>query len=301
MKKHLFFFLVLPIARFHPRWRVYLATATATIGLFSSCGSDQQTDTNKVNPQDTVIPTDSSRKSQVKAFFYSLPSPLAMAAVFKSSGLPYLEGLCNNPESVSKYQGMRTQCINMGVYNTDLAYNLINNQTQNSLKYLECIKKLSDGLGLNSIFESDNYLSRFKSNMSKNDSLAMIFSDLKREVDMFVYDNKKQDIALFIFTGAWVESMYISTQSTKNKTNNLVANTIADQKFVLENLMRLLNDYNNEPNFKELFLDLNDIQKDFQKLATQGEDENAKVMVNERDLKVVTEKISAFRTKIINQ
>lgn len=275
--------------------------AFSAIGIFSSCGSDQQTENNKQIGQDTAPPADSSRTTQVKAFFYSLPSPLAMAAVFKSSGLPYVDGLTNNPENVSKYQGSRSQCLNMGVYNTDLAYNLINNQTQNSLKYLECIKKVSDGLGLNSIFESDNYLSRFKKNMSKNDSLAMIFSDLKREVDMFVYDNKKQDIALFIFTGAWVESMYIASQTTKNKSNNLVANTIADQKFVLENLMRLLDNYNNEPNFKELFLDLNDIKKEFENLATQGEDENAKALINEHDLKIVTEKISAFRNKIISQ
>lgn len=274
-----------------------LLTAT-TVACFFSCGTSQQ-DAAKQNGSDSLA-NDSSEKVTVKSFFYSLPSPLAMAAVFKSSKLPYLEGLCNPYENVSKYTLSRSMCLNMGVYNTDLAYNLINNQTQNSMKYLECIKKLSDGLGLNSVFESDHYLTRFQKNMSKNDSLSMIFSELKREVDLFIYDNKKQDMALFIFTGAWTESMYIATQSTKNKTNNLVANTIADQKFVLDNLMTLLTNYMNEPNFKDLFLDLNDLKKEFDKLATSGDDENAKVQINEHDLKVVTEKISSFRTKLVS-
>ena len=276
---------------------ISLVTAAAAATFFG-CGTSTQNDA-KQTGQDSIA-NDSSHKVTVKSFFYSLPSPLAMAAVFKSSKLPYLEGLCNPPDNVSKDSLSRSMCLNMGVYNTDLAYNLINNQTQNSLKYLECIQKLSDGLGLNSVFESDHYLSRFKKNMSKNDSLSMIFSELKREVDLFVYDNKKQDMALFIFTGAWTESMYIATQSTKNKTNNMVASTIADQKFVLDNLMSLLTDYMNEPNFKDLFLDLNDLKKEFDKLATTGEDENIKVQINERDLKVVTDKISSFRTKLVS-
>ena len=269
------------------------------LGL-ASCGSNSTENTDSTKTTSDTSGSQ-SRSSQVKTFFYSLPSPMAMAAVFKSSGLPYTDGLCNDPASVAKYTSLRSQCLNMGVYNTDLAYNLINNQTQNSLKYLECIKKLSDGLGLGSIFETDNYLDRFKKNMSKNDSLSIIFSDLKREVDLFVYDNKKQDIALFIFTGAWVESMYVATQSTKNKMNNLVASTVADQKYVLENLVNLMNDYNQEPNFKNLFLDLVDLKKEFEKLATKGDDENAKVQVNEHDLKVVTEKLSTFRNKIISE
>jgi hypothetical protein len=276
-----------------------LAFALVSTALFS-CGGEA-TDNTKSTTQDSIAPTDTSRTAQVKTFFYSLPSPLAMAAVFKSSGLPYLEGMCNNPDNVGKYTSNRSQCLNMGIYNTDLAYNLINNQTQNSLKYLECVKKLSDGVGLSSVFETDNYLSRFKSNMSKNDSLAMIFSDLKRELDLFIYDNKKQDIALFIFTGAWVESMYIATQTTKNKTNNTVALTVADQKYVLDKLLDLLSDYNNEPNFKDLFLDMNNVKKEFEKLATQGEDENAKVQINEHQLKVVTEKLSELRTKLVSQ
>jgi vacuolar-type H+-ATPase subunit E/Vma4 len=62
-----------------------------------------------------------------------------------------------------------------------------------------------------------------------------------------------------------------------------------------------MNDYNQEPNFKNLFLDLVDLKKEFEKLATKGDDENAKVQVNEHDLKVVTEKLSTFRNKIISE
>lgn len=278
------------------RKRLFIAVAIISL---ASCGTDHNSD-NTITDSDTTK-LDSTASLNARNFFYSLPSPLAMAAVFKRSGLGYSDGLCNNSENVKKYSDKKTQALNLGVYCTDLAYNLVNSQTQNALKYLESIKKLSDQLEFASVFDANNYIERFKENISKNDSLAMIFSELKREVDIFTYDNGRQNVALLIFTGAWIESMYIATQSVKNKANKPVATTIADQKYVLFNLLDLLSSYEKDPGFKDVFLDLSLIKSSFEKLSAQAEDDQTKFELNLPAIKEITEKISTYRNKIISK
>ncbi|MEW6469920.1 MAG: hypothetical protein AB1458_13410 [Bacteroidota bacterium] len=265
-----------------------------------SCGgvSDEKADKNRT---DSLPETDSVATGTTRNFFYSLPSPLAMAAVYKSSGMKYNEALINPADKVSKYNSQRSMALNMGVYHSDLAYTLINGQTQLALKYLDVIKTLSDGLKMSSIFDTEEYVKRFRDNVNHIDSLKKITADLKGEADLFLYDNNRHNTALFIFTGAWTESMYIATQSVKSGKSDLVVTTVAEQKYILDNLMTLLSDYEKEPTFKDLFLELNNVKISLDKMVRQGENEEARVEINEGDLNELTEKVVSLRTKIISE
>jgi len=269
--------------------------------LIYSCGGNQTENNTDKNRVDSLPPIDSTTSNTTKNFFYSLPSPLAMAAVYKTSKLKYNEALINPANRVSKYSQQRSMALNMGVYNADMAYTLVNEQTQMSLKYIEAIKSLSDGLQMSSVFDTEDYLKRFRNNVNSIDSLKKISAELKGEADLFLYDNQRQNTALFIFVGVWTESMYIATQSIKSTQNNSVATSIAEQKYALDNLMNLMNDYSKEPNFEDLFLELNNVKQSIDKMVTQGDNEDAKVEINERDMKDLTEKIASLRNKIISE
>lgn len=269
--------------------------------ILFSCGESQTDDSTDKNRLDTLPPMDSGTANTTKNFFYSLPSPLAMAAIYKNSNLKYNEALINSTDRVSKYSQQRSMALNMGIYNADLAYTLVNSQTQMSLKILDAVKTLSDGLKMGSVFDSDNYLKRFRDNVNNVDSLKKITAEIKGEADLFLYDNQRQNTALFIFVGVWTESMYIATQSIKSAKNNVVATGVAEQKYALDNLMNLMNDYRKEPNFVDLFLLLNKVKECLDKMVTQGEDEEARVEINEFDMKELTEKIAELRNKIISE
>jgi hypothetical protein len=273
------------------------SVAVFSLLVFSSCGSSNQ-DENIATTMDTAT-TVASKDSSNPAhdFFYSLPSPLLMAKVFKKTGLKYMEGIANSPDNVSKYSSVQSKTLNLGVYSADLAYTVLNKQSQQATKYMECVKRLSDELGMSSLFATDDYLMRFKNNLNNEDSLINVVCQLKGEMDMFMKDNDKEKQTLLIFIGAWVENMYIATQLTKEANKEKVAQRVAEQKYILNSLMNVSSNFqSSDEEFKKLYQELNELKSLFDNLTVHGEDE--KITMDELQFKAITEKTRNLRKEI---
>lgn len=273
---------------------VFLAIALL---VFSSCGSNNNEEDNTISTSDTSSAKVSDTSSSSSDFFYSLPSPLVMVKIFKKTGLKYVEGIANSPDNVSKYSSAHSKTLNLGVYSTDLAYAVLNKQTQHASKYMEVVKRLSDELGMSSLFNADDYLRRFKTNLNNEDSLIYIVSQLKSEMDIFLNDNKKENQALLIFIGSWIENMYIATQLTKEINKEKVAAHIAEQKYILNSLMNVGTNFQGDKEFKDIYLKLNDLKNLLDKLTVLGEED--KVTIDELQLKAITEKTYTLRKEIV--
>ncbi|MBI4944782.1 MAG: hypothetical protein HY840_00115 [Bacteroidetes bacterium] len=272
-------------------------SAVVFIIALVSCGSNKEDENNPV-PQDTAKTVAlKDTNSAAQNFFYSLPSPLVMARVFKKTGLKYEEGVANSPDNVSKYTSIQSKTLNLGVYSADLAYAILNKQSQPATKYMEAVKHLSDDLGMSTLFSTENYLKRFKNNIDKEDSLMNIVSELKKEMDMFMRDNETEKQTLLIFVGAWTENMYIATQITKEVNKEKIAMRVAEQKYILNNLMNVITTFQNDNEFKDLYLKLNELKALFDKLTVQGEEE--KIIMDELQLKAITEKTRDLRKIIV--
>ena len=87
---------------------------------------------------------------------FVMPSPLQIAAIFKRAGLKYSRETTNTVDNASNYTDRVTKALNFGVYAADLSYCVLNKQPQDALKYMKTIKKLSDDLGMTSMFGSTN-------------------------------------------------------------------------------------------------------------------------------------------------
>ena len=269
-----------------------------SIFTFVSCGSTSQED-DHTNTQDTAATAaagDSVKPTQ--DFFYSLPSPLLMAKVFRKTGLKYVEGVANSPDNVGKYNSVHSKTLNLGVYSADLAYTILNKQNQVASRYMESVKRLSDDLGMSALFDSDDYLNRFKNNLNSEDSLINVVCELKSEMDVFMKDNEKEKQTLLIFIGAWVENMYIATQLTKEANKEKVATRVAEQKYILNSLMNVSSHFqNDDKEFTALFHKLTELKNLFDNLTVQGE--NEKIMMDELQLKAITEKTRDLRKEIV--
>ncbi len=230
-------------------------------------------------------------------FFYSLPSPLLMAKIFKRTGLKYIEGIANPPENVSKYTSVHSKTLNLGIYSADLAYTVLNKQSHEASRYMEAVKRLSDELGMSSLFDADDYLKRFKNNLSNEDSLINVVCELKSEMDIFMKDNNKEKQTLLIFIGAWVENMYIATQLTKESNKEKVAARVAEQKYVLNSLMNVTSQFQGDEEFKELFSKISELKSYFDSVAVQ--DESGITTVDQNQLKTITEKTRDLRKSIV--
>lgn len=268
----------------------------ATFLLLSACGSGTQEDTN-ANMADSAATAANDTTTPTEDFFYSLPSPLLMAKVFKKTGLKYMDGVANSPDKVSKYSTVQSKTLNLGVYSADLAYTVLNKQSQQATLYMEAVKRLSDELGMSSLFDSDDYLNRFKNNLNNEDSLINVVCGLKSEMDMFMKDNDKEKQTLLIFIGAWIENMYIATQLTKEANKEKVATRIAEQKYILNSLMNVSAHFQSDEEFKTLFQKLTELKGLFDDLTVQGDDE--KVVMDELQLKAITEKTRDLRKEIV--
>ncbi|MCC7303138.1 MAG: hypothetical protein IT233_10895 [Bacteroidia bacterium] len=269
--------------------------------IFPSCSGESEDNAN--SPADSTAQAgpfnDSTGYRNPKYFFKSLPSPLAMAAVFHSSGLPYIDGVCHDPKRASNYTLHKTKAINLGIYSADLAYQVVNDQPQYALAYLDAIKRLSDELGIKTAFNTEGYIHRFRNNVGKKDSLAFLVAELKQEMDTFLSSNERENTALFIFCGSWIECIYIATRSIESKPNEVIANTIAEQKYLLDNLVELLTGYEKEPNFKDLFDAMNDLKASFDQTVSSVGEGVSVTEVNESSLKEISRKVSDIRKHLI--
>lgn len=273
-----------------------MSTLAILFLAIASCGSNNTEDSADGTADSTaVVKADSVSPTQ--DFFYSLPSPLFMAKIFRKTGLKYMDGVANSPDKVSKYTSVHSKTLNLGVYSADLAYTVLNKQTSQAARYIESVKRLSDELGMSSLFDTDDYLKRFKNNLNNEDSLINVVCELKGEMDVFMKDNDKEKQTLLIFIGAWIENMFIATQLTKETNKEKVANRIAEQKFILNSLMNVSANIQTDEEFKGLFGQLGELKGLFDGLTIQGEEE--KVMMDELQLKAITEKTRDLRKQIV--
>jgi hypothetical protein len=206
--------------------------------LIVGCGGNQQE-----TPAEEVIDTAAvapNRQEIEENFIMTLPSPLQLASIFRRSGLEYVAGLTNPHDNVSKYNTKNSQKLNFGVYSADLAYSALNDQNQDCINYVKNIGVLSERLWLTNIFSSVSVLKRFEDNMGDSDSLGYVIADIQMDLDSYLDENGLSQNSILIFSGAWVESMYIGLRSITEKPNPKLASRLIEQKKIINNLVKVL-------------------------------------------------------------
>lgn len=235
---------------------------------------------------------------------YILPSPIQIAAIFNRAGLEYESGLPNAVENISKYNTKTAKYLNFGVYSADLAYVVLNDQQQLSIDYINNIKKLTDEIGMPSIFGSGRLIESFENNVGNQDTVLRILTIIKRRTDQFLEDNKDNSKEAIFFSGAWLEGMYLGANSASN-TGNRVVPRIIEQMTILENIIKAIK-VQNDPSLDVQFMidGLTDLDETFESFESikkfDREDlDFDEIELSEEELSILKEKISALRTKVI--
>lgn len=260
----------------------------AGISFFTACTSSETGE----QPQSDTLAAEGEDLNQAQQVLYSMPSPFELASLLKSSGATFNKELINSPDNVSKYTTSKSRALNLGIYGADLSYASIFAQTQEALKYLQCVKKLTEDLGITAAFNSetmnriDNSLGK-KDEKEKDDDLQQIVSEAYLTANAFLKDNERAKTASLILAGGWVEGLYLaaSLSKTSDKSQDLFL-MMAEQKFSLENLVGLLEEYEEDPQITEVLKDMNDLMAIYNKIE---ESETAAVNVNTDTATNVTE------------
>jgi hypothetical protein len=264
------------------------------VGVLTSCKEESNVGDVSSKDSTTVQDTTTQSTTKTKFFFQSLPSPLHIAHIFKRAGVKYEQGVTNSPDNASKYQSDASKALNLGVYSADLAYYTINNETQETIKSLKAARGLADGLGIVQVYEAQNLIARFESNIGNRDSLLGFLSDLAVESDILLKQGERYDIVFLSFAGAWVESMYIASHIASKSNNQEIMQRVISQRASLDNLIELLKEYKGRSEFDELIVKLSEVSS---LLATMAEKHNA-ASASGADGKVSPEDFAKFKSLV---
>ncbi len=264
---------------------------------------------------DVDIDTSASKLVKFNNTLFSVPSPYQLALLVKQVGVKYNKDLINPTQNQVNYTSNFKKALNLGIYGTDLTYLNIYEQIPEAINYFSVIKTLTQNLALSNAFDPEIFNS-IEKNMGNKDSLLYLFSNTYRKADAFLKNNERNQVAVLIVAGGWVEGLYLLTQTARESKDTQILNRIGEHKQPLENLIKILSPYYDKSDDYAKFIDgLIDLAYDFDGIKTKYtyneptvDTKNKITIINSKSELVITDeqltniskKINNIRNGLIN-
>ena len=246
---------------------------------------------------------------------FSIPSPFHISDLIKEISLSYNSDLLNPAENRLNYSTTEKKALNLGIYTADLGYINVYEQFSHTAKYIKAVRSLSSELQILNTY-TEEILYKLEENQQNKDSLNRIFAEAYRETDIYLSDNDRGEVSVLIMIGGWVEGLHLMTQISKEQKNKILLDRIGEQKYSLDNILKLLSQYNTDKtlSINEIFDKLSDLQNSFEKVKiTYTYDKhivlpndkktiilsNTNIEIDDNILNEITDKIQKIRDFII--
>lgn len=281
----------------------------------SACGGSGGENNNNETGKDTTKSIVNDTKEQNKKVLTKIPKPSEIPYLIKQTGSEFDAKMPNAPESSDKYKTTNNKAaLNLGIYATDLGYVVTYEKVQNAIDYMNATKGLAEKLGVSNAFKPST-VKRFQDNLSNVDSLTSIINESMKKSDEYLKNDERNDIAALIFTGSFLEGLFISTELVANYPKDILpedariqiliplVRVILDQKAPLEELIKALKSLNDKPeDVNKLISDLDELYKMYETLNI---DEKIKknqgdLILSDKTLTGITKKVSAIRADLVN-
>jgi hypothetical protein len=193
----------------------------------------------------------------------NISSPVEMAALLKSTGVPFSQKLLASTDKVDDLNTNFKQALNLGIFGCDLGYLNMYEKTGSVINNMTAIKSLANELRIGQFFDF-NTIKRLATNNENLDSLMYISVSSFNNMDEYLRQTNRGNISSLIVTGMWVEGMYLATQVAKGAPKQEVVERIADQKLVLNDLILILKNYKSDASFGELVGEIEKIKREYE-------------------------------------
>jgi len=258
------------------------------------------------------VDSTASNVLQLGNVVFCIPSPIQTAILIKQVGASYDSELMNPASNHHSYSTNFQKAINLGVYGADLGYASIYEQPQEGIKYWKTVTSLADDIGVSSAFDTD-IMKRISENIGNQDSLLGMVATCYRSLNAFLQENDRADVCALVLAGGWIESTYYVTRIAGVMDSQELVNRLGEQKGTLENLIKLIEPYYNDPQFTELLDQLYELSEDFDGVQVTYEyvkptvdEENkfttinsiSKVNITPEEIESITNKIEELRELI---
>ena len=245
---------------------VLIAFTTAAFGLTGCQGDGNKKASDNIEIPDEIFGDDKPlmiSQEAMEDIIDNISSPVEMAALLKSTGVPFSQKLLASTDRIDVLNTNFKQALNLGVYGCDLGYLNMYEKTGSVITNMTAIKSLANELRIGQFFDF-NTIKRLASNNENLDSLMYISVSSFNNMDEYLRQSNRSNISSLIVTGMWVEGMYLATQVAKEAPKDNVIERVADQKLVLNDLILILKNYKGDPNFAKLVKDIEGIKKEYE-------------------------------------
>lgn len=185
--------------------RLSLLLATfSTILLLWSCGqkAKEESKTDEFN-QANADSADSAYVPPIK--------PSEIPYLLQATGAEFNQTLINDRRKVDSYVTRNDKAaLNLGIYASDIGYLTSYDKTQEAIDYLGAVKVLSDHLQITGTFDAE-FQKEFEKHISNKDSLGKLIDKAILKVDDILRDDNRKKLAALMFTGSFIEGLYVST------------------------------------------------------------------------------------------
>jgi hypothetical protein len=262
----------------------------------------------------STIDTIDSSKGETKNMFYSLPSPVETAMLIKRSKVDLDIKLLNSFENYNRYSTRKSQALNLGIYRADMSFTSLYEDVQSTYQYFFSIKKVSKSIGIGAILDDLDFSELDEG--FKSSTFLNIMSESFLKSDAHLIESGNAEVAAMIVLGSWTECVYMAFQLSENvgHSNPKLINRIKDQKFALENVVKLLEQLKDDKNIYSLIDDVEDLKALYDemnstrvKLSTLEEGASTgnmilgtKIGINKKLFKKANRKVKVLRNKFIN-
>lgn len=277
-------------------------TLKNSIGLFAisvtlfGCGSETKPEAEEVKSA-AVESHEVSEEDLAEAdkMIKQMPSPIEMAILVKHAGGEYNSALLNDVKRIDGYLTTGKKTVNMGVYSADVGYTSLYKQTQETVFYLNNVRKLSDAIGLSDAFDQSMF-DRVEANIENRDSLLQILSSSYDVANQYLKENDRMNTSLLMIAGGWVESMYLAANlgAEGGRPEDIISLRIVEQDVVLDKILAAMNIIQDDPLLEEFKGKLQELDQVLVKSEIKvGEGDQA--TVNQEKMNQVFEKIDEIR------
>lgn len=279
----------------------FLALAVTTASLVSCGGSAGHEDHHDAADSlahkamdTTAITVDDTTKYKFDFAIANIPSPATSLQELKPYVEHYDNTILNDIKKASMYSTEFSRGFNLGVYNIDMAYAMVNDKGQDVLNYMKDVMIISDALGLRNAV-SVMVGQRAENNLNNKDSLFKLLDEIFVKSDSYLRTNERVYTAATVFAGSWLESLYLNCKVSEGVSQAALRaksrQHLWEQRFHLGNLINLLNDYKAKKECAELIADLKPIHEQISSVKQASD-------MNDETFKSISDKIVTLRTKM---
>lgn len=280
--------------------------------LTGSCGrprSSSQLGSEDINDTATFL-------IDYKNVVFCLPSPHRVTKYFLDNNLSFEEDLVLRANTNPVYETNFLKALHIGIYGTNQGYQVLFAQDKDSMALFLQVKELVNSLGLLEAINEES-LKAIENRQFEPDTILHFIANSYRDLNSFAQSQNKQNLSALIITGGWIESFYLLTEMQNLNENINLTFLIAEHKFALDNLIKVLSPfYTINQQFKELTDQLVDLAYDldaveyeykFRQASTNEEKKltiiksTSNIVFGREHLDSLNQKIKSIRNTILTQ